>query len=41
MKSRKRLHSILSLLLASVLLLSACQKSDPAPKEDTAQNEHD
>ena len=35
MKSRKRLHSIFSLLLASVLLLSACQKSDPAPKEDT------
>lgn len=36
MKSRKRLHSVLSLLMASVLLLSACQKSDPAPKEDTA-----
>lgn len=35
MKSRKRLHSVLSLLMASVLLLSACQKSDPAPKEDT------
>ena len=35
MKSRKRLHSILSLLLAGMFLLSACQKSDPAPKEDT------
>ena len=35
MKSRKRLHSVLSLLLAVLLLLSACQKSDSAPKEDT------
>ena len=41
MKSRKRLHSVLSLLMASVLLLSACQKSDPAPKEDTAPKQQE
>ena len=41
MKSRKRLHSVLSLLLAGVLLLSACQKSDPAPKEDTAPEQQE
>ena len=33
MNQRKR---VWSLLLAVLLLLSACQKSDPAPKEDTA-----
>ena len=32
MNQRKR---VWSLLLAVLLLLSACQKSDPAPKEDT------
>ena len=41
MKSRKRLHSILSLLLAGMFLLSACQKSDPAPKEDTAPKQQE
>ena len=41
MKSRKRLHSILSLLLAGLLLLSACQKSDPAPKEDAAPKQQE
>ena len=33
MNQRKRMWS---LLLAGLVLLSACQKSDPAPKEDTA-----
>lgn len=41
MKSRKRLHSVLSLLLAGMFLLSACQKSDPAPKEDTAPKQQE
>ena len=31
----KKIQSILSLFLASVFLLSACQKSDPTPKEET------
>ena len=31
----RKIHSLLCLLLAGVVLLSACQKSAPAPKEDT------
>lgn len=38
MNQRKR---VWSLLLAVLLLLSACQKSDPAPKEDTVSEKQE
>ena len=38
MNQRKR---VWSLLLAGLVLLSACQKSDPAPKEDTAPKQQE
>ncbi len=37
----RKIHSLLCLLLAGVVLLSACQKSDPAPKEDTAPKQQE
>ena len=40
-KEMRKIHSLLCLLLAGVVLLSACQKSDPAPKEDTAPKQQE
>ena len=37
----KKIRSMLCLFLASILLLSACQKSDSAPKEDTAPKQQE